>query len=220
MVDLSALDAGTRRGALAHRASGPAAGVPRLQADGLRLAEIAHTGKIVLRGNPDDRGFMAAAGTALGMVLPGETGAVTTVQGAAGPVTVIGIAFDEWWVVCPEGAEGRLLAGLETQLAGQHFQATDITDSRTVIRVDGRHARDLLEKGCAIDLHDRAFPDGRAASVPVALADTLLHRCDDSHPDEGSDPGVESALGYDIYVLRSFADYLWTWLTDAAVEFR
>lgn len=199
MVDLTALEASTRRSALAHLPETTVA------ADGVTLREVAHTGKIVLRGAPEDRGFMAAAGKALGMVLPGETGGVTSV----GSVTAIGLAFDEWLVACSEGSERRLMDSLEANLAGTHFHATDITDSRTVIRVEGTRARDLLEKGCALDLHERAFPDGRAASVPVALADTVLHRRD----------GEGGVLGYDIYVLRSFADYLWTWLADACVEF-
>ena len=89
---------------------------------------------------------------------------------------------DQWLVVTPSGAEGRAVIGLA-----------------------GAHARDVLAKGCPLDLHPRAFGPGRCAQSTLAKALVILHQLSDRP-------------SYDIYVERSFADYLWTWLEDAAAE--
>ena len=52
----------------------------------------------------------------------------------------------------------------------------------------------------------RQFRPGRCAQTGLARAGVLIHQT-----------GAEPA--YDIYVDRSFAEYLWTWLEDAAAEF-
>jgi sarcosine oxidase subunit gamma len=80
------------------------------------------------------------------------------------------------------------------------------TDARTTIRIHGTHARDILMKGCPLDLHPREFGPGQCAQTIVAKADVLIHQRDD-------------VPTYDIYVLCSFARYLWDWLVDAAKEF-
>jgi sarcosine oxidase subunit gamma len=82
----------------------------------------------------------------------------------------------------------------------------DVSDSRAVITLSGPRALDVLAKGCPLDLHPRVFSPGRCAQSLLAKAHVLLHRVDD-------------APTFEIYVHRSFADYLWTWLEDAAAEY-
>ena len=66
--------------------------------------------------------------------------------------------------------------------------------------------RDLLEKGCSLDLHSRAFQTGHCDQTRLARAAILLHQTDDTP-------------AYDIHVAWSFAAYLWVWLEDAAAEY-
>ena len=87
-----------------------------------------------------------------------------------------------------------------------HAAITDVTDGRVAFRVAGPSARDVLAKGCPLDLHPRAFPPGRCAQSLLAKASVLIHLVDD---------GPERGPSFDVYVARSFADYLWTWLEDA-----
>ena len=61
-----------------------------------------------------------------------------------------------------------------------------------------------------LDLHPRAFPPGRCAGTLLAKAAVLIHLLDD-------DPG--RGPSFDVYVARSFAHYLWTWLEDAGREY-
>ncbi len=66
--------------------------------------------------------------------------------------------------------------------------------------------RELLAKGCPLDLHPRVFDVGQCAQSHLAKAPILIRQLD-------REPAFE------IVVRRSFADYLWVWLEDAAAEY-
>jgi sarcosine oxidase subunit gamma len=100
---------------------------------------------------------------------------------------------------------------LRAALAEQRCAVTDVSESRTCIHVRGPRARDLLAKGCPLDLHPRVFGPGRCAGTLMAKAGVTLHQvAGDDAPD---------GPAYDLYTTRSFADYLWRWLEDAAREY-
>ena len=166
------------------------------------MVEHPHAGKINLRGDAADRTFVDAVKVTVGAAPPADANTVA----AAGRNEILWLGPDEWLVVTPPGKQGALEAALGEALAGQHVSAVDTTDARTTIRIHGAHARDVLMKGCPLDLHPRAFGPGKCAQTIIAKADVLIHQRDD-------------APTYDIYVLCSFARYLWDWLVDAAREF-
>ncbi len=168
---------------------------------GVVLCERRFVAKINLRGKPLKK-FLDAARKALGLTLPKKPN--TTAAGK--DLTALMLGPDEWLVVGAPGREGEIAAGLRSALAGQHAAITDVTEGRTVIGLSGRNARDLLMKGCPLDVHRREFKPGDCAQSVLAKAIIILHQTSD-------------APAYDIYVERSFADYLWTWLEDAAEEY-
>ena len=96
------------------------------------------------------------------------------------------------------------MAALRQALQGQHAAVTDTSHGRTVIAVAGPQARETLLKGCSLDLHPRVFKAGACAQTTLARASVILH-C--------------TGPSYDIYVHRSFAEYLWTWIEDAGAEY-
>ena len=98
------------------------------------------------------------------------------------------------------------MPALRASLGDRHAAVVDLTELRTVIAVSGAHARDLLAKGCTLDLHPRAFPAGACAQTGLARAGALLHLVDETPT-------------FEITILRSFADYMWVWLADAAQEY-
>jgi sarcosine oxidase subunit gamma len=75
------------------------------------------------------------------------------------------------------------------------------------LRLSGPDARDVLAKGCSLDLHPTVFRKGTAAQTMMGLAGVVLIALDEA----GSD--------YRILVRSSFARYLADWLIDAAEEF-
>lgn len=180
----------------------PLDGRPGAGRSSVVMVEHPHLGKITLRGRSGDKAFMDAVTEAVGAAPPVEANTVTAGDGNE----ILWLGPDEWLVVTPASAQGAVEAALRGALAGQHASVVDTTDSQTTIRIHGAHARDVLAKGCPLDLHPRAFGPGRCAQSIVAKADALIHQRDD-------------APTYDVFVRCSFARYLWDWLVDAAREF-
>ena len=149
---------------------------------------------------------MAAVGRALDLLLPSEP----CTSAARDQISALWLGPDQWLVTCPGRDVPGLLASLRAALAGVHAAITDVTDGRVAFRVAGPSARDVLAKGCPLDLHARAFPPGRCAQSLLAKASVLIHLVDD---------GPERGPSFDVYVARSFAHYLWTWLEDAGREY-
>ena len=174
----------------------------RLRAAGVTLCERPWRGQLVLRGDIGSRAFANILRQVLGVSVPRTPNTVKQKDGTM----ILWLGPDEWLIVVPGGRETKLAAKLREALARQHTALTDVSDSRVVIGVMGPHARDLLMKGCSLDLHPRTFAAGRCAQTRLARAHMLLHQLDESP-------------AYDIYVHRSFADYVWRWLEDAAEEY-
>ena len=168
---------------------------------GVVLCERRFVAKVNLRGKPIKK-FIDAARKALGLTLPKKPN--TTAAGKG--LTALMLGPDEWLLIGAPGREGEIAQALGHALAGQHAAITDVTEGRTVIGLEGRNARDLLMKGCPLDVHRREFKPGDCAQSVLAKAIVILHQTSDEP-------------SYDIYVERSFADYLWTWLEDAAQEY-
>lgn len=165
---------------------------------GVALSERPFRGQLVLRADSAKGAFLHAVEQALGIGLP----VVPNTASGNEERTALWLGPDEWLLVVPDGEELEVERALRAALAGQHFALTDVSDGRAVIGLAGARARELLMKGCSLDLHPRAFGPGRCAQTRLARAYMLLHQLDD-------------APSYDLYVHRSFADYVWRWLEDA-----
>ncbi|MGQ0663017.1 MAG: sarcosine oxidase subunit gamma [Pseudomonadota bacterium] len=83
---------------------------------------------------------------------------------------------------------------------------TDLGHARTVMRIQGPRARDLLSKGCGLDLHPRTFPAGACAQSSLAHVAALLH-------------ALDARPTFDLYVARSVALSVWEFLADGAGEY-
>ncbi|MDF1749074.1 MAG: sarcosine oxidase subunit gamma family protein [Alphaproteobacteria bacterium] len=178
----------------------PLSGRNPIQADGLVVTELPFLGKITLRGDAADPAFAAAVKSVLGTDLP--TQPMTSQR--VGNTRVFWKAFDEWLIWTPEDAEQKLGADLNAALTGLRKSVVDVSDYYTILRIDGPRSRDLLAKGCVIDLHPRAFHPGQATGTGFHHATIFITQTD-------SDV-------FDIMVRWSFADYLWNYFADGARE--
>ena len=186
--------------------SRPAVEPGHLRPRGVRLGERQDLGKIDLRSDAQDRAFMAAAGRVLDLLLPTEP----CTSAVKGQLRALWLCPDAWLLTCPAGDVSGLTGSLRAALADAHAAITDLTDGRVAFRIAGPSARDVLAKGCPLDLHPHAFPVGSCAQSLLAKASVLIHLLDD-------DP--ERGPSFEVYVARSFAHYLWTWLEDAGREY-
>ena len=178
---------------------------------GVRLGERAFQGQINLRGDPGNKDFVDAAASVLGARLPTKPNTSAGSDDLSDGPRALWLAPGEWLVISAAATESGIIGSLAEATAGCGGSVTDVSDARTVICLSGRHARDVLMKGCPLDLHPAVFAPGQCAQSLLARASMILYR--------RADEAVAGGASFDIHVARSFAEYLWTWLEDAAVEY-
>ena len=114
---------------------------------------------------------------------------------------------DEWLLTSTAEAPEELEARVRAAVVPLGGSAADVSAQRIAVRLTGARVRDVLARGCAIDLHPRAFGRGRSAQTTLGLAGVVLLALSDAGDD------------YVVLVRSSFAGYLADWLLDAAGEF-
>lgn len=169
---------------------------------GVQISERPLLGHINLRGSAGDDAFLKATEGPLGFSLPLISNTVSHGSG----LTALWLGPDEWLIITPTDGESAIVASIDDALGDMHSSITDQTGGQTIIRISGPSARDLLAKGCTLDLHPTVFGPGRCAQTLVAKAMATIVYVDDTPT-------------FDLVVRRSFADYLRSWLQDAALEY-
>ncbi len=176
---------------------------------GVLISERPYLKKLSLRGNSKNPKFMAATKKVFKLPLPIEP--CTSSSNKDGSSHNLWMGPDEWLIVNPPIEAEYLFSDLNKALKNQHYGLVDITESRTLIRMSGSQAKRVLEKGCSIDLHVRSFKHGSVVNTLLGHAHVILHLTT-----------LKDTLGhpvFDIYIHRSFAEYLWSWLEDASAEY-
>jgi sarcosine oxidase, subunit gamma len=143
-----------------------------------------------------------------GVDLPAEPNTwLSTASGSNRSGQAVWLGPDEWLLTStaetPEELEARVRAAV-VPLGGS---AADVSAQRITLRLRGTRVRDVLAKGCAIDLHPRVFGAGRSAQTTLRQAGVVLLALGDAGDD------------YLVLVRSSFAGYLADWLLDAALEY-
>jgi sarcosine oxidase subunit gamma len=164
----------------------------------VELREFAAPAMCDLRLDAADAGALSAAQTTLACKLP----LTPNKSVAAGARVALWLGPDQWLILLPAADAGALARGL----AGHAASVVDVSDLRAVFELAGPSARDVLRKGCAIDLHPRVFGPGDCALTALARVRVALCQVDDRP-------------AYRILIERSYAVYLWDWLIDAMAEF-
>ena len=163
------------------------------------LREVAFLTMVGLRAEPGS-GATERLTTTLGVRLPTRCGGV----GSADGTSVLWLGPDEWLVVSDRDP-AELTASLVVTLHGEPGSVVDLSANRTTLELSGPSARDALEKGCALDLHPRAFVVGSAYATALAGIPVVLWRA-----------GEQT---FRVLVRSSFADHVGRWLADALGEY-
>ena len=170
--------------------------------DSVAIVEEPFVTMVDLRVDPSGPGAQAAA-EVLGVELP--TTASTYAKN--GDTTVIWQGPDEWLVTGTALNGPELETRLRDAVTAHGGAAVDVSGQRTTLRLSGTHSRDVLAKGCALDLHPHVFGDRTAAETMLGQTGAILLAANESGDD------------YRILVRSSFARYLADWLLDAAQEY-
>lgn len=104
----------------------------------------------------------------------------------------------KFWVFGKDGAEVPL------GLTPEEGATLDLSHNESVVRVEGPHAADLIARLCALDLRERAFPD-------LSFATTQAHHMIMRLARHGG--------GYEVWVMRSFAEVMWELLVHHGAQF-
>ena len=180
----------------APRKADPATGA------GVQMWERPFLGHVNLRGDPSEKRFLEAVEGAIGVALPLEPNTVAE----GGEISALWLGPDEWLLLTPPDRQRDVVLTLKAALGDTFAAVNDLSGGQTVVRVQGTHARDVLSKGCPLDLHPRVFGPGQCAQSHISKTMALIRQIDDTPT-------------YDVIVRRSFADYLARWLEEAAQEY-
>jgi sarcosine oxidase subunit gamma len=161
------------------------------------LEVLPFRGKLMLRGGEDVR---RRAAPALGFPLP-ELLASAESEG----VRAFGLGPDAWLLIVVPGSLAAVTARLREALVGTHHALVEVSDRLTGLAVDGARSREVLNAGCPLDLHPRAFPAGRVVRTLLGKATVVI-----DHPAEDD--------RFELLVDGTFAPYAWQFLENAARE--
>ncbi len=208
-IDLIARGAGLPTSPLASL-SGDLAALSKRPGTAVRVAEVPLTTALNLRLTRGSAGAEAVCAE-LGVALPPRTGAIATGDG----VELLALGPDEFLLLSGPG-HARELAGRIEMAAGPADRGsgfvgvTDVSASRTTLRVSGPNARTVLRHGCALDLESMLEP---------SCAQTMLAQCAVVLISDGLFTPGEEADQLRIMVRSSFAAHLARWLLLTSVEY-
>lgn len=156
-----------------------------------------------LRVDPD-----SAAAEAVARALDGPLPIAPCTATLIGDTNVLWLGPDEWLLLAPDDDREHLAGLMRKALGDTDGALTDVSAQRTTLRITGPLVREVLARGCAIDLHPRVAPAGTCVQTLLAQTGVILLVCD------------ESASDLLVLVRASFAEYLADWLIDASTDLR
>jgi sarcosine oxidase subunit gamma len=171
----------------------------RLSAGDVQITLLRPSTVQVLRVLDAPLAMFGRLGKALGLTWPLEPNTV-----AGDGLAVLWMAPSEWALVGETALDLPAVVAKACGTALHHL--ADVADGRIVFRVEGARARDIIAKGCSLDLHPRAFGVGRCAQSLLAQAPVLMRQV-------GPD-------AFDLLTDVSYARHFQLWFEDATLEYR
>ena len=169
---------------------------------GVSLSEHRDLELLNVRLDGNNAALLAQFKNACGLSLPTEA----NTWSVARHVAACWLSPDEWLLLGAQEHLDGLSEKIETGMSGAHFALTVQSSGHSVVRIEGENAADLLAKGCTLDFDHEAMGKSRCAQTNIAKTGALVIV---------RSPGAM----YDVVVRRSFADYLYLWLSDGAKEY-
>ena len=179
-----------------------ATGAPEIQVRDLTITEQMFNGYFNVRIPPDDTNIHQGFRDEFQLQLPDTANTFTS----AGQATCAWLGPDEWLLIVEEPDIGRIERTLNDLFHEKFATWTEQSSGLTALRFIGSNTIALLNRGIVFDLHPRNFKPGDCVQTVLArVGVTILNRSDEQ-------------TEFDVFVRRSFADYLWQWLVAASNE--
>ncbi len=165
-------------------------------APGVRLREI-DTGIVILRASADAKNLDTALQASVGISLPERLSFSSSDE-----YSIYWMSPDEWLLTYPHAKEQKLESELAEVQDSHHVAVINTSSAICQLQLRGEHAIDVLKKSTAYDVHHRNFPIGKVVNTTFAKTQATI-----AATGEGR---------YQLFVRRSYSDYLWLWLQRAA----
>ena len=168
----------------------------------ISVKEISPVMKINLRGKK--REFLTNVGKNLNMILPTEANTSTT----SDKLTAIWLSPDEWMIVSNELVSKdtnkyELYEILFNSISKTNLGAViDITDQFVQLELKGKNIYEIFSAGCPFNFDEFKEKKGSTTQTILNHIDVVMH-----HKDENI---------VNLFVRRSFAEHLWSWIEDCA----
>ena len=94
--------------------------------------------------------------------------------------------------------------GLRAKLKKNGY-VSEQSDARVIFSLSGPRVREMMQKGCRLDLHPSVTQKGWCAQTQMAQAGVIIHQSDD-------------APTYDILVYSGFAQHFAEWLAHTGAQ--
>ena len=178
----------------------------KIEKNGISIQELPFVEKINLRGDTKDRDFMSNAGAVLDILIPTEPN--TKIQNK--DLQVIWLSPNEWLLsFLNESNFFRILEELNNKLNPEKTSITDISENKTVLRIEGNHTTELLRKFIVLDIANALNSNLKVAQTIFVKIPVLIIR---NHLDKDKQ-------SFDIHVNRSHTTYLRDLLLDGCNQF-
>ena len=178
----------------------------KIEKNGISIKELPFVGKINLRGNIKDRDFLSNVGSVLDILIPTEPN--TKIQNK--DFQVIWLSPDEWLIsFLNDNHFVRIFEELNNKLNPKITSITDISENKTIIRVEGNNTTELLRKFMVLDIDNALNNNLKVAQTVFVKIPILIIR---NNLDE-----VKQS--FDIHVNRSHTLYLRDLLLDGSNQF-
>jgi sarcosine oxidase, subunit gamma len=159
------------------------------------LAEAPSAARFILRGGEAVR---VACGMVFGAEPPSELGPA----GGNGQRAALWLGPDEWLLMADRADAAAIGEVLESVLEGTAHSLVDVSHRQIALIASGPAAARVLNAGCPLDLHLKAFPVGMATRTLFGKVEIVLWR------------SAEAAFHVEVW--RSFAPYFAASLVEAA----
>ncbi len=164
---------------------------------GVSIVELSSLGFLVLRAWVGQKLVIEAK---LGCELPVDPLSCRV----AGDLCVRWLSPTEWLITLPADETATMEDKLRSNL-GDEVAVVDNSGGYACIHLMGPMSELVIRKSTSYDVHPSNFPRGKVVGTSFAQSQAILRRLCDTK--------------FEMIFRRSFADYIWRWLVDAAGEY-
>ena len=167
----------------------------------IRISEVEPILKLNLRGKKRD--FITKIGKELSIIPPSDP---NTSSGNE-KFNILWLSPDEWMLYSNDKSDLNNTNFLEEKLFNEVSKSkigsiTNVSDHWTMLNINGKNTFDLLSAGCPFNFNDFKNTRGAVTQTIVNHIDVIIHNKDLNN--------------LNLFVRRSFANHLWSWLNDSS----